>query len=494
MFDVFVADLQLRKNNYITQSKALKSELSNYSKMIFKSHKTIQAVRARIQALEGGIDSLTTFITQITSVGSKTIDKNNYKTYSQQVVAAYDMYTAQTDNGAEIFGAVTDARVACICGEGINFSCQENKAKEKFVQKFFDKNKLTGSNLFSFILTGELEGQNLLKLEPVSISDGEKFLEDSFIKISEFLWVDNQYTVKRVNGEVVSITYKESKNSEKQIPIDLKKSSYIRIGGTKRNNEMPSHRLHRILTQCENLSRAGYDLGKISHLFGKVIPTWKEDFKNGNADTNIKAIQAMMNSANFDIGSGFAGTAEFDLVSPKMSGVEIVLKKMIEDMRFIATNTGIPIHWLSYPELMSNRATAENITRMMLYSTAKERMLWVETFLDLIDKAAIMAVDAGIEDKAILNGQVTVKLPLIDLDKIMEMVKELYVLVQAKLLPASYLLNKLPDIDLKQIEDELAAQKEKEESENQERINRQIEERMRIPGNGQDENNNFEQE
>jgi len=349
-------------------------------------------------------------------------------------------------------------------------------------------NKLQGSNLLAFLLTGELEGKNLLILNPIKVKNtgvitGNENIdqEKSYVQVTEFLWVDNQYTVVMDNNnpeKIKTIKYKKNKTDAEDQEIKSDKAVYVRLGGTKRDINQTTHRMHRVLTQCENASRAGYDLRMNGHLFGKIKPVWTFDFKDQNADVNVKAVSKNVNSKDYDIGSGYVGTGDFKYVTPPGDGVNVLLKDIIENLRWIATNSGIPIHWLSYPDLMSNRSTADNVTRMMEYSTKKDRLIWEEAFKEIIEKAMIIAVESLGADNEILKGDFEIKLPLIDMDKAIEMIKELFVLVQANIIPDTYLLNRLPGADPQQMRADIEAQKEREKEEIDEKVKKEVEYRQ----------------
>ncbi len=53
----------------------------------------------------------------------------------------------------------------------------------------------------------------------------------------------------------------------------------------------------------------------------------------------------------------------------------------------ISGTTGVPVHFLGLPDLMSNRATADNLMELVAASTRKERMIWIGIYQELITKA-----------------------------------------------------------------------------------------------------------
>jgi hypothetical protein len=486
---------QFVENKIKTKSK----ELQAMQEKVFKPKKHIKTVSKQIQALEAQKNVLLTTITNLSEQTQGVVDKNNYTTYPQQVLKAYDMYESRAFNGAELFGAVTDMRVACIAGEGINFTTQ-NEKKKKYIENFIKKNKLQGSNLLNFVLTGELEGKNIIILEPkiiqatMPMQGKTEFDKDkSYVKAKQFLWIQNEYEVEydeNDKAEIKQIKYKQKKEDKNFTFVEPKKFTFVKIGGTDRYPNESTNGLHRSLTQFENFSRAGFDLRKTSHLHGSPKPIWSFDPKDPQVDKNIKALEKQLAAADYDIGEGQITTGDFKFASPDSSAVNIILKDMLENLRTISTNTNIPIHWLSYPELMSNRATAENISKSMEYGTKKARMLWEEGIKEMIEKSMIIAIDNGIADNDILEGDFEIKLPLIDLMQVIEMIKELYVLVKEKFLPTSYLYNRLPGTDPEKIKEALQEEAEKEKEVNDEKIKNETKLRLDMVKNKLDNNHN----
>jgi hypothetical protein len=95
---------------------------------------------------------------------------------------------------------------------------------------------------------------------------------------------------------------------------------------------------------------------------------------------------------------------------------------------------------------MSNRATAENMLEMVNAGTIQERLLYEEGFTDLINKARIMAIDAGFTDNKIL-GEFEVKLSFASLATLKQIVEIWIPLMQADVVSMFGVQNRLPGID-----------------------------------------------
>jgi hypothetical protein len=417
----------------------------------FINYRNIRKLESKIQALEEGQrDILNTSILDVS--GTNSVDKNNYKTYEAQVEASYLMYDGKKDYGSEIFQSIVDTRVAFIMGEGISFICEKNKAKEDFINNLLKYNKLNGSELLSAGLMGELEGKVLFTLTPNT--------EKKNIDIRLFSWRKNKYKIKRDDldyKKVINIAYKKSNMDLKDTSIDTDSSLYLKLSGCDYNTEESSTRVHKVLTQCENASRASFDLRHNTHVFGKIFPYWETD-----SIESARTINKQVSARSFEIGDGYAGLAKMSLMEPSGNAAESIIKDLLLNIRYVSTMTGIPIHWLAWPELMSNRATAENLLEVISAATKKERLLWQEAILDLIDKCCQIAIDKlGMKD--ILEGDVTVKLPLISLAALQQ-INDIWVpLMQEKVVSKFTIRNMLPGIDPKK-------EKELIELENEEAI------------------------
>jgi hypothetical protein len=412
-----------------------KVKLQAMKKNPVKNFLTIRKQKKKIQAIsEGTRDVLTTGVTSSRG-SSEVVDKNNFKTYEAKVKGCYDFYDNTVDYGGEIFGSVADFRCSFIAGEGISF-ISANKAKTDFIRKFLDENKLSGSRLMLAVRMGEFEGKILWVLAP----NKEK---DKTVKARLFSWYKNKYTVVKANNDydlVEKITYKKSEGGKDE---EIKSGSfvYLRLGGAGLFSDDAPTKLGKILTQCENVSRAMYDLRNDTHLFQRIFPVFTTQTAQEGA-----AITRELDAMSWDIGTGYAGTAQVKLIEPTGAAADAILKEVTANMRFISSMSGVPIHWLAYPDLMSNRATAENLLEVVNAATRTERLILEEGVKELIDKACIMAVDAGYDPK-VLEGDCTVKIPLISLAALQQLIDVWSPLYDAGHISQFTFRNMLPGID-----------------------------------------------
>lgn len=410
-----------------------------------------RALTRRITALEEAQRDITN--TSVTKRGSANpvADKNNYRTYSSQVEGAYRMYDGLSDYGGEVVSSVVDIRCAFIAGEGVSFY-SKNKAKTEFVRAFLKRNKLNGSRLLSAVQMGELEGRALFVMAPAKGGEKVKGQVDARL----LSWYATKYEVKRDARDyeaLTSIKYRPDADKEAvDVPVD--RSVYVKLGGCSHNSEDTPTKIGKVLTQCENASRAAYDLRKNTHLFGRVFPYW-----NTNDPAGATFINNALKDKSLEIGDGYAGPAKLGFIEPSGGAADAVIKDLLLAMRFIASMTGVPIHWLAWPELMSNRATAENLLEVVNAATKRERLVWQECLSELLEKAMMVAVNAG-ADAAIMKDDFDLRLPLISMASLQQLVDVWLPLWQDKLVSTFTLRNMIPGVDPEDEEEQVEAEKE----------------------------------
>lgn len=380
---------------------------------------------------EAGRDPLNPSITNAQSTAGQ-VDENNYSEYASQVEALYKMYDAESEYGAEIAKGIVETRAAFIGGEGINVNAKG--ATKEFIEEFLKTNKLHGSRLLDMINLGELEGRDLVRL----FADKK----NKQINVRSIPWINTKYeiTVDKMDREnILKIEYTDSKGEKKT--LNQKKMVFVRLGGSHKNINKTSNRIHSILTQIENFSRAMYDLRTNTHVFGKYMPYWKTATKQEAAAIN-NDIQAL----DWEIGYGYAGTADFSIVEPSGAASKAIIEDILINLKAISSTTGIPIHWLAWPELMSNRATADSLIEVISASTKMERLIWEEAFTLIIEKAMDMAIDEYGADQNI-KGPFTVTLPIVSTALLEQATKVWQPLWADKLVSKNTVQNKLPGID-----------------------------------------------
>lgn len=438
-------DFQVKSDMNDKRYKKPIQAITNIQRNKIKDKQIVKSQKKKILALEGQIDILNTTVVNVLNT-QKTMRKNNFQTFESQTSAIYQMFNGTADYGSDLMRALIETRVALICGEGINIHAKGKTAK--FIQKFIDDNQLNGYRLLNMVQSGEMEGKQLLVLLP----------DEEMIKVRQFSWYVNKYTIKtnkRDNDDIINISYRDDDDKPHTISID--KSVYVKLGGSedKVNDTFP--RIGTVITQIENYDRALYDLRANNHLFSKLTPYWKTE-----TQAEAKAINNAVNGGEWELGKGYAGTGAFSIVGPPLGALESLKGEMSLNLKLISSTAGVPVHWLGWTDLMSNRALADELEQFVDLATKKERLIWIEKLKEVIRKAMILAVDSGIEGAVNDPDGFELDLPIVSMEKMKALSETWLVLYQESLISRSDIQNKIPGIDPivtnKQIE------KEKEEA------------------------------
>ena len=149
-----------------------------------------------------------------------------------------------------------------------------------------------------------------------------------------------------------------------------------------------------------------------------------------------------------------------------ISGVDSIEKEIEDLVKMISGSTGIPVHFLGFVDLMSNRATADTLIEMVNAATTKERRTWIGAYEEVIRKAMIMynaeANQGMSKEKQLDPNKIKVNIPVITKEHY-DRIEKIYLpaCVAGKLSDEAFLAM-IPGFDVKA---ELERKKANEESE-----------------------------
>jgi len=132
-----------------------------------------------------------------------------------------------------------------------------------------------------------------------------------------------------------------------------------------------------------------WDWRKINRLFAAPTPVIICPDKQTAKDMEDQIVKS-----NWRIGEllilGGEGVS-FELKGWKGDGFTTLKAETEAYVKTISGTTGIPVHFLGYPELLSNRDTAENLIELIVLSTNKERNTWKGAYEELFQKAIMIS-------------------------------------------------------------------------------------------------------
>ena len=379
---------------------------------------------------------------------------NGYTNYESQVMETYKKYNSNADFGCQQVRAIIDLRTAFIAGEGISVSAKNPKTA-KWLEEFIRINKLNDSNFINAVKGSEMSGQNLFILK----KGFSRILNKDCIRAIRIPY-NSKYKYKpayndnMTREEVIDVLFKDefgwtSKN--------LSNFIYTRIGGDDGNSYGPVTRVGTVLTDCENYDRAIKDIRRVNHIFARITPTFKT---NSSAET--KSLKAWLTDFKWKIGKAFIGTAQFDYKTPKTEAHDNLISELTSTIKTISSTTGIPVHWLGFVDLMSNRSTAQTLYEFIKNATIAERIIWEGSLYELILKAQELHINNGLQDLD-YDYDFQVRLPLISFEQFLEKVKALNIAYNDEAISINDYRNAIPGIDPLKTSKDIEEQKKKEE-------------------------------
>lgn len=421
--------------------------------------KTGMAVRTiQIQAAEGErshvmIESMLTALRVGTSIPGTV---NAYNTYESQVGETYRKYNSFASFGCQQARAVVDLRVAFICGEGISVSVKDENTS-KWIEDFLEKNKLDGTNFINAVKGSEMAGQSLFLLKPTTWQGDELYIKSLRIPYQITTPYRPVYSDPLAKDEVMSIMIKRE---GMWVNAGFNNFVYVRTGGDDANSEGPVTKVGVILTDLENYDRAIKDMRRNNHIFARITPNFQTKTSQETGST-VK----WLTEKKWKLGEAVVGTAEFEYKTPKGGAHENLETELAATIKTISGVTGIPVHWLGYVDLMSNRATAESLYELIKNKTIIERSEWESSLRTLIIMAQELYINNGGRELSKLDRDFQVRLPLIDFGNFLELVRGLSLAYNDEAISIDDYRNNLPGIDPTKTERAVEIEKEKNKEE-----------------------------
>jgi len=338
-----------------------------------------------------------------------------FDSYDKQVAALGKLYENTAEWGCMIAKNIIDIRTAFSVGEGIDVKKRKGfegsaDAEMEWVEEFMRFNNLDEEMPQEYAKEAEIEGKVLLR-----------FLVDQNaknVRIVHVPWRKFKYTIYTPGYDFFNYMRAEYIGSgEPGIKFDLTPEWFVykRFGGSAdKINETPPKTAF-VLREIEDLDKAMWDWRKTNVLFSTPTPVIRCPDKQ-----TAKEVNTWVDSSNWRIGKLLILGGQdmiFELVGWKGDGYTTLQKETESLVKTISGTTGIPVHFLGYPELLSNRDTAENLGNLISLSTRKERRTWQGAYEEVFQKAMVihntafgtnlnpMAIDATINEPQVLEKQ-----------------------------------------------------------------------------------------
>jgi len=306
---------------------------------------------------------------------------NTYNSYDAALSAINSKYTATAKWGVLQVGNIVDLRAAFIMGQGPEVVADPGAQRElDFVNALFEYNYLDKYAAQEFAKESELEGKILLRL------GFEK--NDEMISVRFVSYLDKKYSIETAPNDYLDYKFATWTPDNETEPVKLNKPEFVyaKFGGRVYDPNAATAKTMKCLTQIDRLDKALFDLRKIDRLFASPTPH-VECLEH----TEAEQINDDVKELNWRIGKFFAHTGKFEFATPPMHGAETLIKEITLNSKIISGTTGVPVHFLGFPELLSNRSTSRDMVSGLAAATSRERETWKSVLEQTARKAMEMA-------------------------------------------------------------------------------------------------------
>lgn len=428
----------------------------NQEKLVADSAASLQAMNEKVRELQATVQATTDVLTNTSSTSNEHYTGNPYKTYSSKINALTEKYNGESDWGCMTTRNIVDVRAAFIIGNGAKAIKQDGytgtaERELKFIREFIRLNNLDKESPNDWAVGAELEGKALIRL----IVDKEK----RNIRTVYVPWSKYAYTVTADNPDLykytkafysgtdtldVAVGAPTTINQTRDVSFNLNENEfvYMRFGGSTEKVNEPIPKTALVLRQVEDLDKELWDWRKINSLFAAPTPTFMVETVE-----ECERIQAWIKETNWRIGKAIViANGKFDLVCYSGEGFTTLKNALEADVTTVSGSTGVPVHFLGHPELLSNRATAISLLELIEMSTNKERDIWEGGYEELFQKAIILYNDAF--NTGLNPDAVTAKIPFISSAKL-EFIQKVYLpMYTENTISLETFLSYLTDVDV----------------------------------------------
>lgn len=317
------------------------------------------------------------------------LEGNPYPSYECAVMELGRKYSGIARWGNHAARNVVDTRAAFALGQGIRLSAAPDAANATaelaWCQAFLSHNALDLEELVNWQRESEIEGRLAVVLSPDRTTT-------NMVNARFLPWTFHGYDVAVSPKDYAmfeKITYQEGRAGA-AVTLNTDSFVYRPYGGRTAEVKLPVPKACGVLRNMEAADKALSDLREINHLFASPTPHFK--CADGR---EAAALDAMLAKSDWRIGRYLVTSAEFTMVGPDGAGVDALIKEITINAQIIAGHTGVPVHFLGFPELMSNRNTADTLAEALSAAVSKERKVTQGFMQELLEKAIAMANGFG---------------------------------------------------------------------------------------------------
>lgn len=352
------------------------------------SNETLEIKQAEIQELREKYEVLQNTFAELYEEyehGNRNLlgGRNKYRSLEKQVTEIIKKFNSEAEYGCELTQRIIGLLSALTLPNGVQAVVDPaviisnptaGKAELAYITSWLDKNNLDQSGSLDLAQEAQMQGRVVLTLS------WEK--TKGVVRAKYRSWIDDKYEIKYANEDGFP-PYKlkgseKLENSTKDYNFDDDSFVFLLLNG--RYGKLEGRpRLASILNVLENLSADLADWREGNKFFAHKTPY----FKCENA-AEVTATTNEIKKTRWRVGTSMAGTADLNLVGGDSSGS---LEQSIQtSISIISAATGISPHFLGFPQLLSNRSTADAMGEPLEIVIKSEVKRWYSFFEELFVK------------------------------------------------------------------------------------------------------------
>ena len=360
---------------------------------------------------------------------------NQYTSASAQAKELSSKYKGEAAWGCQVARNVVAVRASFSIGGGVRVIAMEDNAQKELdaMKSILRYNGInTVSQAVEWGREAEIEGKVLFAITPS--------IPDKNVKIRFIPWTTYAYKIK-ADPEDYTV-YETAEYSIATRPVVLRADNFTfgRFAGRPADIDNSPPYCGVVLMNMEYLDKAVYDYRKTNNLFAAPTPHFKTADRQEAED-----LRALLERMHWNVGKALVTSAEFNMVGIDQAGADALMKEIEANAKIISGATGVPVHFLGLPDLLSNRATAENLMELVLSSTVSARAVWLGVYTDMFRKA--LRLYAAVNRLDLDETKIGVDIPIMSTSRVKELVEVWLPLYAGHAISLDTLLAKIPEVD-----------------------------------------------
>ena len=291
--------------------------------------------------------------------------------------------------GSSGIQSIISFRRSWIIGSETTIS-SNNADTKKFIEDFnhYNQYQILTSKLATY---GEIEGRVLIYLLVEKDKEGNVQIVPRVLPFNKY-----SYIIERDEDDRVTSVYYMALNEKQYLPEDRIIYVNLSIINNHNNYDLSMPNVSYVMDDIKMVDMLLEYWNKVNDRFSKTTPIFETDewsdavriaqILRGKAAT-VNDPTDIDNGKKWAIGDGLAVKGKATTLEFNMDGIESLKEEITSRVRKISAHTGVPVHMLGFPDLLSNRATAQEMAETIAVKTRTERLIWETKLKEVYEKS-----------------------------------------------------------------------------------------------------------